>query len=292
MQKKKNGKFFTVPVIFSIIFLGIIIFISLFGTLLAPHDPNAVDLSNAYAGLSVKHFFGTDAMGRDQFSRMLVGAHTTMLNAILVVVIADLIGIPIGMLCAYYGGFMDNIIMRIWDIIMSFPPLVLAMVFVAAFGKGEYNAVFATGIIFIPTISRLTRSTVLSEKTKTYVEAAKSLGYSDFRIIFRHIFPNCIPTLLAEMTLDVGYAIISLASMSYLGMGVQAPKSDWGSILQSGMTLMFKAPMVALIPGIAIILTVVALNLLVDGIQMYLDPTQRRLPDIKKYKAKEAKKYA
>lgn len=292
MKRKNMGKLFTLPMILSTIVLVIILFISVFGTIIAPYDPDAIDLANTYGGMSLTHLFGTDNMGRDQLSRMLVGAHTTILNAVLVVVFADVIGIPIGIMCGYYGGMLDAIVMRIWDILASFPSLILAMVFVAIFGKGEMNAVLAVGIVYIPMISRLTRSTVLTEKTKTYVETARSLGYDDTKIMFRHIFPNCIPTLMAEFTLDVGYAIIALASLSYLGLGVQAPKSDWGSILQSGMELLFKAPSVALIPGIAIVVTVVALNTFADSIQMYMDPAQRRLPNIKRYLQKERKAYA
>lgn len=288
--KKTVGTLFTPPVIFSIIVLVIVLFMTFFGKLIAPYDPEAVDLPNAFQGMSPAHWLGTDQMGRDQLSRLLCGANSTIINAVLVVVIADLIGVPLGLICGYYEGIVDNVIMRIWDIFMSLPNLILAFVFVAVFGRGEYNAVLATGIVYIPMISRLARSTMLSEKTKLYVEVAKSLGYSDTRIIMGHIFPNCVPTLLAEFTLDIGYAIVALASLSYLGLGVQAPKSDWGSILQSGMTLMFKAPMVALVPAIAIVLTVIALNMLTDGIQMYMDPSQRKLPSIKRFLGKEAKK--
>ncbi|MCD8150943.1 MAG: ABC transporter permease [Clostridiales bacterium] len=285
-KKKKTGVLFTPPMVISSILLVCILFISVFGTWLAPYDPDAIDLANTYAGVSATHWFGTDDMGRDLFSRMLVGAHTTILNAVLVVVFADVIGIPVGLICGYYEGLLDSVIMRVWDVFMAFPSLVLAMIFVALFGKGEMNAVLATGIVYIPMISRLTRSSVLTEKTKTYVETARALGYSDRKIIFRHIFPNCLPTLMAELPLDIGYAIIALASLSYMGLGVQLPKSDWGSILQSGMSLLFKAPAVALIPGIAIAVTVIALNLFADSIQMYMDPSQRRLPSVKKYKAK------
>lgn len=291
MKKRKMGGLFTFSMVASSVILLIILIASLFGTALSPYDPDAIDLANTFAGFSSAHWFGTDEMGRDMLSRMLTGAHTTIINAVLVVFIADAIGVPMGLLCGYYEGKLDKMVMRVWDIIAAFPPLILAMIFVSIFGKGEMNAVVATGIVYIPMISRLTRSSVLTEKTKTYVETAHSLGYSDSRIIFGHIFPNVIPTLLAEFTLDIGYAIIALASLSYLGMGVQAPKSDWGSILQTGMTLIFKAPTVALIPGIAIVVTVVALNMLTDSIQMYVDPTQRRLPKIRSYKKREANRY-
>lgn len=291
MRKKRFEGLFTVPMVLSSVILIIIFLASIFGTFISPYDPDEIDLANTFAKFSLIHPFGTDELGRDMFSRMLTGAHTTILNAVLVVFIADVIGIPMGLICGYYEGHLDKIVMRIWDIIAAFPSLILAMIFVSIFGKGEMNAVVATGIVYIPMISRLTRSSVLSEKTKTYVETARSLGYSDSRIIFSHIFPNVVPTLLAEFTLDIGYAIIALASLSYLGMGVQQPKSDWGSILQTGMSLLFKAPAVALIPGIAIVVTVVALNMLTDSIQMYVDPTQRRLPKIKRYKKREEMSY-
>lgn len=289
MKKSKVGSIFTFPMVASSIILFIVFVAAVFGSALSPYDPDAIDLSNTFSSFSREHILGTDAMGRDMLSRMLTGAHTTILNAVLVVIIADVIGVPLGIVCGYYKGKIDSLVMRIWDILASFPPLILAMIFVAIFGKGEMNAVVATGIVYIPMISRLTRSSVLTEKTKTYVEAAKASGYSDSRIMFSQIFPNVIPTLLAEFTLDIGYAIIALASLSYLGMGVQAPKSDWGSILQSGMTLLFQAPAVALTPGIAIVVTVVSLNMLTDCIQMYLDPTQRRLPSITKFKKREVK---
>lgn len=292
MKKKGMGTFFTPPVIISAVVLVIVLFVSIFGEVIAPYDPEEIDLANTYSGMSLAHLFGTDAMGRDMFSRMLCGAHTTILNALLVVLFADIIGVPLGILCGYYGGKLDGIIMRIWDVLASFPALILAMVLVAVFGKGEMNAVLAVGIVYIPMISRLTRSTVLTEKTKTYVETAKSLGYPDRKIMFRHIFPNCIPTLMAEFALDIGYAIIALASLSYMGLGVQAPKADWGSILQSGMSLLFRAPMIALLPGIAIVITVVALNMFADGIEMYMDPAQRKLPKIQKILKKEGGRHA
>ena len=179
--------------------------------------------------------------------------------------------------------------MRICDVIVSFPALLLAFVFVAAFGRGLFNAILALGIIYIPMLAKLTRSLVLVEKNKTYVEAAKSIGFSDTRILFTQILPNCISTMMVELTLDLGYAILDLASMSFLGLGVQPPTSDWGAMLEEGRIYLTTSPLCAIAPGLMIIITVIALNIFSDGIQGYLDPSQRKLPSIRSYRRLMAK---
>lgn len=288
-EKKSNGTLFTPPVLVCSILLGIILFGTIIGPFLTDTDPNAIDLRSVLEEPSSEHWLGTDGVGRDQFTRLLYGGRTTLLNALLAVGISVVIGIPLGLMCGYFGGFFDNLIMRLWDCILSFPALLLAFIMVAAFGTGGSSAVIAIGITYIPMISKLSRSMAMTEKTKAYVEACKTFGFSSFRIIFVHILPNCIPTLLAELTLDVGTAIMSLASLSYLGLGVQLPQSDWGTMLQEGMTLIMKAPYLIMGPAITIILVSVSLNVISDGIQMYLDPDQRRLPSFKKYRLKNAK---
>jgi peptide/nickel transport system permease protein len=288
MKKKTKGTLFTTPMIIASAILLLIVFCALFGKLIAPYDPDKINLSSTYQSPTAAHWFGTDNIGRDQFSRMLCGAQSTILNALMVVLISVAVGVPVGLLCGFYSGIADNVVMRVWDILMSLPPLILAFVFVAVFGRGEYNAVLATGIVFIPMISKLARSLILTEKSQLYVEAARSMGYSDMRIIFIHILPNCVSTLLSELTLDLGYAILSLATLSYLGFGVSPPASDWGSILQSGMSMLFRAPMVALAPGAAIVLTVVSLNVVSDCIQMYLDPNQRKLPSFRRFRGRDS----
>lgn len=284
-RKKKDenvGTFFTVPVTIAFVILVLILGLSVFAPLIAPYDPIQVNLDNTLADFSPAHLLGTDAVGRDQFSRLLYGARTSLLNAFGVILISVVVGIPLGLICGYYRGKIDAVVMKIWDFILSFPTLLLAFVLVAAFGRGAYKAVIATGIIYIPMLSKLTRSICITEKTKVYVEAAKSLGFSDFRILFRHILKNCIPTLMAELTLDFGYAIMSLASLSFLGLGVQAPTADWGSMLEEGLQYLLQRPVTAMIPAIAIVVTITCVNILADGIQMYLDPEQRKLPSFKK----------
>jgi len=196
------------------------------------------------------------------------------------------VGIPIGLICGYYGGHIDGIIMRIWDVVCSLPSLLLAFVLVAAFGKGTYSGVIAMGIVYTPLTAKLARSLIITEKSQVYVEAAKSLGYSDFRIIFVHILPNCITTMVAQLTLDIGTAIVAMASLSYLGLGVQPPKSDWGSLLKDGMTMIYQQPMLLVAPAAAIMITSISINIFSDGIQSYLDPGQRKLPSFKEYRKK------
>lgn len=279
---KEKGKLFTVPVIISLIILVIIVSSTVLASILAPYDPDSVDLLHVFQGVSREHLLGTDKTGRDIFSRLLFGGRTTLLGALGIVGISIIIGIPLGLVSGYYGGKLDKVIMRITDIIISIPPLLLAFIFVAAFGRGFGKAVWALGIIYVPMLSRLTRSLVLVEKNKTYVEAAKSIGYNDIRIIFGHILPNCVSTLLVQLTLDVASAILDLAAMSFLGLGVQAPQSDWGAMLEEGRIYLTTYPLQAIAPGIVMSITVITLNIFVDGVQRYLNPMERKLPSYKK----------
>ena len=279
---KEKGKLFTVPVIISLFILVIIVFSTVLASILAPYDPDSVDLLHVFQGVSREHLLGTDKTGRDIFSRLLFGGRTTLLGALGIVGISIIIGIPLGLLSGYYGGKVDKVIMRITDIVISVPPLLLAFIFVAAFGRGFGKAVWALGIIYVPMLSRLTRSLVLVEKNKTYVEAAKSVGYNDIRIIFGHILPNCVSTLLVQLTLDVASAILDLAAMSFLGLGVQAPQSDWGAMLEEGRIYLTTYPLQAIAPGIVMSVTVITLNIFVDGVQRYLNPRERKLPSYKR----------
>lgn len=285
MKKPKSyGRFFTVPVIISLAILLVFIFCIVFAPVVTPIDPNKLDLANLLKDPSPEHLLGTDKTGRDIFARILYGGRTSLISAFGVVGISVVIGIPIGLLSGYYGGILDNILMRICDIVVSFPALLLAFIFVAAFGRGLTNAVIALGIVYVPMLAKLTRSLMLVEKNKTYVEAAHSIGYSDRKIIFEEIFPNCISSILVQLTLDLGYAILDMASMSFLGLGVQPPTSDWGYMLEENRAFLTTKPLMAIVPGIAIIVFVVSLNIFTDGIQTYLDPSRRKMPPMKKFK--------
>jgi peptide/nickel transport system permease protein len=281
---KTKGTLFTVPVIISSVLLAAIILSAALAPVLATHDPDKLSLEETLRQPSLDHLLGTDKTGRDIFSRLLYGASTTLLSALGVVAISVLIGVPLGLISGYFGGWIDNVIMRIEDVILAFPALLLAFVFVASFGRGVTNAILALGIVYVPMISRLARSLTLTEKHNTYVESARSIGYSNARILFRHILPNCVPTMLVQLTLDIGYAILDLSALSFLGLGVQPPTSDWGAMLEESRIFLRTSPVMAIAPGIAIIITVVSLNILSDGLQMYLDPAQRKLPTFKKRK--------
>ena len=289
-KKRKDqysaGRFFTPSVVISMTILFLIFLGVLMADVIAPYDPNEIDVTSILQDPSLKHLFGTDKAGRDVFSRVLYGGRTSMLGALEIVGVSVVAGIPIGLFSGWHGGKTDMILMRICDVIISFPALLLAFVFVASFGRSLLNAVLALGIFYIPMLAKLTRSLVLVEKNKTYVEAAKSVGFSNFHLLFVQILPNCISTLLVQLTLDVGAAMLDLASMSFLGLGVQPPTSDWGVMLEEGRSFVTTKPFMALAPGLMIIAEVVCLNVFSDGVQVYLDRAQRRLPTIKKFKKK------
>lgn len=244
---------------------------------IAPYDPNGQDLAKSLQPSSSDHWFGTDKQGRDIFSRMLYGAQTTLLGAVFVVLISIVIGVPLGLISGYYGGRIDNLIMRAWDVLLAFPALLLALIIVAVFGRGLENAVIALGVVYVPMISRLVRSVTLVEREQVYVEAARAMGYSNFRIIFRHILPNCLSPILVQSTIDLAYAILDLAALSFLGLGVQPPTADWGAMLAEGREYMIIAPNVALVSGFAIMITVISFNLFGDGLQAHFDPKQRKV---------------
>lgn len=286
-RKSDNGTFFTIPVIISGIVLLLILFGAVFAKFIAPYDPEANDYSAALArAFTQGHLLGTDKLGRDLWSRLLCGAQTSIINAILIVVFEVVVGVPIGMVCGYYGGKLDNIVMRVWDIVCSVPSLLLAFVLVAAFGKGTYSGVIAIGIVYTPLTAKLSRSLIMTEKSAVYVEACKSLGYSDARIMFVHILPNIVTTMVAQFTLDIGSAITAMATLSYLGIGVQAPGADWGTLLKDGMSMLYLNPVLLVAPTIAIMITAIAINIFSDGIQSYIDPGQRKMPTFKQYRKK------
>jgi peptide/nickel transport system permease protein len=282
--KRKLKSFFTVPTVISLVILVLIILVAIFATQLAPHDANTIDITAMLQKPSETHLLGTDKDGRDLLSRLIVGSRIAIISAFGVVLISVIIGVPYGLVSGYYGGWLDVILMRISDVILSFPSLLLAFVFVASFGRSIINSVVALGIVYVPMLARLTRSLVLVEKNKVYVEAAHSIGYSDWHIMLFEILPNCISTLMVQLMLDIGYALLDLSAMSFLGLGVQPPTADWGAMLEDGRIVITSAPLVALAPGFMIIITVVALNIFGEGVQAYLDPTQRRLPNLRRFR--------
>ena len=289
-RKKHYGKLFTPAVTVAFVILVVIVAACALAPLIAPYDPNVNDLYNRLAMPSAEHLFGCDQNGRDLFSRVLFGGRTALLSAIGVVAISMIVGIPLGLASGYYGGFVDTAIMRVCDVVLSFPSLLLAFIFVAGLGRNTFNAVLALGIVYVPMLTRLTRSLTLVEKNKVYVAACDSLGYSDVRIMYRHILPNCISTILVQITLDIAYAILDMAALSFLGLGTQPPQADWGSMLDEGRAVLLINPLLSLIPGLVIVVVVVSLNIFSDGLHQYLDQSQTALPSFRKYERKYLKK--
>ena len=281
-NSQTNGTFFTAPFLISGSILFMIIFCCILAPVFAPYGESEQDLSASLAPPSKEHILGADKMGRDLFSRLLYGGRVTLVSALAVVGISVVIGAPLGLFSGFYGGKFDSIVGRFCDVLLSFPSLLLAFLFVAAMGRGMANAVLALGIIYVPMITRLVRSLTIVEKNKTYVEAAESIGYSRPYILFRHILPNCIATMMVQLTLNLAYAILDLAALSFIGLGVSPPTADWGAMLQEGRNFLLMSPLLALAPGAAIVMTVISLNIFSDCITQYLDPQGRVLPSFEK----------
>jgi len=280
--KKTEGTFFTFPLVVSGFLLFLIIFCCILAPVLATYGESEQDLSASLAPPSREHLLGADKIGRDLFSRLLYGGRVTLISALGVVILSVIIGAPLGLFSGFYGGKFDAIVCRCCDVLLSFPSLLLAFLFVTALGHGITSAVTALGIVYVPMITRLIRSLTLVEKNKTYVEAAESIGFSHPYILFRHILPNCVYTVLVQLTLDLAYAILDLAALSFIGLGVSPPTADWGAMLQEGRNFLLQSPLLALAPGAAIVVTVISLNIFSDCITQYLDPQGRVLPSFEK----------
>ena len=244
----------------------------LFAPFIAPYDPYKNDLMNVLMPPSAEHWFGTDELGRDLFSRVIYGARISLIEGVFSVGLAMVIGVPIGIVSGYVGGRIDAIIMRLIDVLLAFPGVLLAIVIISVLGPGLTNAIIAVAVYTIPIFARLARGSTLVVRDEPYVEAARAAGLSDLRILSRHIFPNISATLFVMMTLRVAISILTAASLSFLGLGAQAPLPEWGAMLANSRNAMLIAPHVALFPGLAIILLVFGLNLFQDGLRQVLDP--------------------
>ncbi|TSB45840.1 ABC transporter permease [Alkalicoccobacillus porphyridii] len=259
-------------VIGGMITLGMIV-TALFAGMIAPYQPDAQNYDAIFQSPNAQHWFGTDELGRDILSRVIYGAQVSLQAGLIAVGIAMLIGVPIGLISGFYRGFIDEyVVMRLTDAMLSFPPLVLALCLAAVFGAGLENAMIAIGLVLTPNFIRLIRAEVLAHREREYVSAAKSSGLKDWRILFIHIFPNTLGPVMVQATLATASAIISEASLSYLGLGTQPPTPSWGAMLSSGQGFLIQAPWLAMFPGIFIFLTVLSINLFGDGVRDMLDP--------------------
>ncbi|HEU5433121.1 MAG TPA: ABC transporter permease [Thermomicrobiales bacterium] len=254
--------------------VAFLLFVALFANVLAPQDPTAGELSDSLAPPGRTYLLGADKSGRDVLSRLIYGTRSAIGGALLVVVISELLGVPLGIWAAYRGGALDEAVTRFWDMLLAFPPLLLAFAVVAAFGPGLLKSAVALGILYVPFTARVARSVTLVQKEMTYTEAARAMGYGHGRIVFRHILPNCLSPVIVVSSLDIAYAMLDLAALSFLGLGVQPPLPDWGTMLAEGQQVLLTAPHVALSSGLAIVLAVLGFNLFGDGLRDVLDPRQ------------------
>ena len=262
-------------VILGSIILLMLIITAIFAPLLAPYDPNKVNLKESMQQPSIRHLLGTDEMGRDSLSRIIYGSRIAVIIGVVVVVAAGAVGMFLGLIAGYFGGWTETIIMRFMDALMSLPPLVLMLAIAVMLGGGFTKVFVALAIGFMPTYCRLMCGQVLSVKENDYVMAANVIGASHIRIMFRHLVPNVFPTLFVMITMDLGFAILSEASLSFLGIGINPPTATWGAMINGGQHYLLTNPLLSITPGVAIVLVVLAFNLVGDGLRDALDPRLR-----------------
>lgn len=256
--------------------LVVFLFSALFAPLLTSYDPIKIDLGNAFKNPSAENLLGTDWQGRDVFTRILYGSRISLAIGLISVTIGLLIGVPIGALSGYYGGKFDLLVQRFIDILIAFPGILLAIVVVTVLGVGVENVMIAVGIASVPIYTRLVRGSVLAVKEQGYIAAAKALGIGDFRIIIRHILPNCLGPIIVQSTFQVATAILWAAGLGFLGLGAQPPDPEWGAMLSKGREYIRTAHHLTTYPGLAILFMVLGFNLIGDGLRDALDPRSRK----------------
>ena len=264
-----------------LIIIVIFILVAIFAPYISPHDPIETSLYDQlkppfwYEGGTTKNYLGTDDLGRDILSRLIYGARISLMVSVISVSLAFFFGTLIGAISGYKKGWIDNIVMRLMDIILSFPYILLAIVIVAYLGPSLKNAMIAIGITYVPRFARIVRGSVLEECEKDYVTAARAIGASEFRIIFLAILPNCMGPLIVQTTLNFASAILDAAALSFLGLGAQPPTPEWGAMIAQSRSLILRASWGMTLPGLAILFAVLGFNLLGDGLRDALDPRMR-----------------
>ena len=253
------------------VLLGLVV-IALLSPLIAPYDPSEPHLRDQLASPSGQYWFGTDELGRDILSRVMYSARPALAAGLLTVLLAAIIGSVSGLLAGYRGGWLDLVVMRVWDTLLAFPAIFLAIGVVTVLGPGWLNAVVAITILNIPVFSRLVRANALAARSRDYVVAARALGCSDRRIMFGHVLPNCLAPLVVQMAIAAPEAILVEASLSFLGLGSQPPDPSWGNMLGGAQGYLYRSPSYALFPGLAITAIVIGMNFFADGLQDAIDP--------------------
>ncbi|TCU31453.1 peptide/nickel transport system permease protein [Rhizobium azibense] len=256
--------------------LFIVVATCMLASWVAPYEPAKIVMSGRLLPPSAEHMMGTDRLGRDIFSRVLYGGRTSILIGLCVVLIAMLIGCPVGLMAGYFGGRTDLLLMRLSDVFLAFPPLLLPIAITAALGPGLWNAVIALAVSWFPWYARMMRAAATMVRQELYIGAARTIGVGHFRILVRHVAPNSLTPLIVQASMDFGYAILAVASLSFIGLGARSPAVEWGLIAADSRTDFLDQWWTALLPGFSIFVTVLAVNLVGDGLRDVLDSKQGR----------------
>lgn len=267
------------PALGGLVVLALLVLAAVLGGALAPYDENQVDVVGRLQPPSLDHPFGTDELGRDVLSRVLVAARLSLLVGLVSVGIALVVGVLLGLVAGFYGRWVDDVVMRAMDVLFAFPAILLAIAIVAVLGPGLVNAMIAIGIVYTPIFARITRASVLSVREEVYVRAARSLGASDLRLLRLHVLPNVAAPIIVQTSLSLAFAILSEAALSFLGLGVQPPEPSWGRMLLEARGFVQQAWWAGVFPGAAIFVTVLSFNLVGDALRDALDPRQRSLSE-------------
>lgn len=255
--------------------LLVMVVLAALGPLIAPYGTNETDVMNALRSPSAEHWFGTDDLGRDVFSRVILSAQVSLKVALVSVSIALLVGVTLGIVSGYAGGFVDNALMRLVDVMFAFPMLILALAIVAVLGPGANTAMIAIGVVYVPIFARIARASTLSVRTEPYVQASLTMGTGHRRVLVKHVLPNISGPIIVQTSLSLAFAILSEAALSFLGLGVQPPQPSWGRMLFEAQSFMGTAWWLSVFPGAAIFVSVLAFNLVGDGLRDVLDPQRR-----------------
>jgi peptide/nickel transport system permease protein len=262
-------------VLFGMVIITLLFLVAIFAPLLAPYDPYDQRLDQILLSPSSQHLLGTDAVGRDVLSRVIYGSQNSLMVGVVALGIASVIGMSIGLLAGYFGGWVNMILMRIIDAMMCFPMILLALVIAAVLGGGLTNIMLALGFALIPGYARLMCAQVLSVNETDYILAEHSQGAGNLRIMLRHVFPNCLPPLIVLVTMQLGATILAEAGLSFLGVGIQAPAASWGGMVNEGRQYLITNPILSFAPGLALMLTVFSFNMVGDGLRDAMDPRLR-----------------
>ncbi|HVC79091.1 MAG TPA: ABC transporter permease [Chloroflexota bacterium] len=258
--------------LFGLVIVIVVLVLAVIGPYITPYSPTVPDYTSMLSGPTHAHLFGTDFIGKDVFSRILAGARYSLGTAAAVLGIAVTLGLTLGAISGYFGGWVDELIMRVTDMFLAFPALILALAVANTLGAGLQSAVIALAVGFWPWYTRLLRGQVLSLKNREYVEAARSLGVSNVAIMWRHILPNALSPIIVELSMDMGYAVLDISALSYIGLGAQPPSPEWGAMIVAGKDYLRTAWWVCAFPGIALSLTILGFNVVGDALRDVLDP--------------------